>query len=109
MRVPLRLAQWEPCKDEDRNVATAGELSTTAITLAASVGEKSGLVLAVLHRMDCYATAAVAALERYATIARILLVILLQSSRSTFSRGSLLSFFAFKESMLGTPISVLGG
>src|SRR5262249_10389499 len=33
----------------------------------------------------------------------------LQSSRSTFSRGSLLSFFAFKEGMLGIPISVLGG
>ena len=40
---------------------------------------------------------------------RILLVNPLQSSRSTFSRGSLLSFFAFKEGMLGTPISVLGG
>src|SRR6266568_2555601 len=34
---------------------------------------------------------------------------LLQSSRSTFSRGSFLSFFAFKEGMSGTPISVLGG
>src|SRR5438445_1783001 len=33
----------------------------------------------------------------------------LQSSRSTFSRDSFLSFFAFKEGMLGTPISVLGG
>jgi hypothetical protein len=33
----------------------------------------------------------------------------LQSSRSTFSRGSLFSFCAFKEGMLGTPISVLGG
>jgi hypothetical protein len=32
---------------------------------------------------------------------------LLQRSRSTFSRGSFLSFFAFKEGMLGTPISVL--
>jgi putative ABC transport system substrate-binding protein len=41
--------------------------------------------------------------------ARILLVNLLQSSRSTFSRGNLLSFFAFQEGMLGTPISVLGG
>ena len=41
--------------------------------------------------------------------ARILLVNLLQSSRSTFSWGSFLSFFAFKEGMLGTPISVLGG
>ena len=40
---------------------------------------------------------------------RILLANLLQSSRSTFSWGSLLSFFAFKEGMLGTPISVLGG
>jgi hypothetical protein len=40
---------------------------------------------------------------------RILLVNLLQSSRSTFSRENLLSFFAFKEGMLGTPISVLGG
>src|SRR4030095_13786210 len=39
----------------------------------------------------------------------ILLANLLQSSRSTFSRGSFLSFFAFKEGMLGTPISVLGG
>jgi hypothetical protein len=34
---------------------------------------------------------------------------LLQSSRSTFSWGSFLSFFAFKEGMLSTPISVLGG
>jgi hypothetical protein len=33
----------------------------------------------------------------------------LQSSRSTFSRGSFLSFFAFQEGMLGTPISLLGG
>ena len=41
--------------------------------------------------------------------ARILLANLLQSSRSTFSWGSFLSFFAFKEGMLGTPISVLGG
>jgi hypothetical protein len=40
---------------------------------------------------------------------RILLVNPLQSSRSTFSRGSLFSFFAFNEGMLGTPISVLGG
>ena len=39
----------------------------------------------------------------------ILLVNPLQSSRSTFSQGSLLSFFAFKEGVLGTPISVLGG
>jgi hypothetical protein len=39
---------------------------------------------------------------------RILLANLLQSSRSTFSRGSLLNFFAFKEGMLSTPISVLG-
>jgi transposase len=41
--------------------------------------------------------------------ARILLVNPLHSSRSTFSWGSLLSFFAFQEGMLGTPISVLGG
>jgi hypothetical protein len=34
---------------------------------------------------------------------------LLQSSRSTLSRGSFLSFLAFKEGMLSTPISVLGG
>ena|SRR2546429_5784701 len=33
----------------------------------------------------------------------------LQSSRSTLSRGSFLSFLAFKEGMLSTPISVLGG
>jgi hypothetical protein len=39
----------------------------------------------------------------------ILLANLLQSSRSTFSWGSFLSFFAFQEGMLGTPISVLGG
>jgi toxin-antitoxin system PIN domain toxin len=43
------------------------------------------------------------------TYYRILLANPLQSSRSTFSRGSLFSFFAFKEGMLGTPISVLGG
>ena len=40
---------------------------------------------------------------------RILLANLLQSSRSTFSRGSLLSFFAFKAGILGAPISVLEG
>jgi len=39
----------------------------------------------------------------------ILLVNPLQSSRSTFSRGSFLSFFAFKEGMSGTPSAVLGG
>jgi hypothetical protein len=39
----------------------------------------------------------------------ILLANLLQSSTSTFSRGSFLSFFAFKEGMLGTPISVRRG
>ena len=40
---------------------------------------------------------------------RILLANLLQSSRSTFSWGSFPSFFAFKEGMLGTQISALGG
>jgi hypothetical protein len=40
---------------------------------------------------------------------RILLANLLQRSRSTFSRGNLRSFFAFKEGMLGTLILVLGG
>jgi hypothetical protein len=40
---------------------------------------------------------------------RILLANLLQSSRSTFSWGSFLSFFAFKAGMLDTPISALGG
>ncbi len=40
---------------------------------------------------------------------RILLANLLQSSRRTFPRGSLRSFFAFKEGMLGTSISVLEG
>ena len=40
---------------------------------------------------------------------RILLANPLQSSKSTFSRGRFLSFFAFKEGMLGTPISELGG
>src|SRR5439155_15628841 len=34
----------------------------------------------------------------------ILLANLLQSSKSTFSRGSWLSFFAFKDGMLGTPV-----
>src|SRR5438067_3476692 len=38
-----------------------------------------------------------------------LLANLLQSSRSTLSRGSFLSFLAFKEGRLSTPISVLGG
>ena len=40
---------------------------------------------------------------------KILLANLLQSSRSTFSRGSLLSFSTFKEGMWSTPISVLEG
>jgi hypothetical protein len=39
----------------------------------------------------------------------ILLANPLQSSKSAFSRGRFLSFFAFKEGMLGTPISVRGG
>ena len=39
----------------------------------------------------------------------ILLANLLQSSRRTFSWGSFLSFFAFKEGMLSTPISVRRG
>jgi hypothetical protein len=34
---------------------------------------------------------------------------LLQSSKSTFSWESFLSFFAFKEGMLDTQISALGG
>jgi hypothetical protein len=41
--------------------------------------------------------------------ARILLANLLQRSRSTFSWGSFLSFFAFKEGILDTQISALGG
>ena len=40
---------------------------------------------------------------------RILLVNLPQSARSTFSCEGFLSFFAFKEGMLSTPISALGG
>src|SRR5215470_857869 len=40
---------------------------------------------------------------------QILLANLLQSSRSTFSRGSCLSFFAFQEGILSTPISALRG
>jgi hypothetical protein len=39
----------------------------------------------------------------------ILLANLLQRSRSTFSWGSFLSFFAFKEGILDTQISALGG
>jgi hypothetical protein len=41
--------------------------------------------------------------------ARILLANLLQSSRSTFSWGNFLSFFAFKEGRLGTQILALWG
>jgi hypothetical protein len=37
--------------------------------------------------------------------ARILLVILLQSSKSTFLWGNFPSFFAFKEGMLGRVIA----
>src|SRR5215475_14853131 len=40
---------------------------------------------------------------------RILLVNLLQSSRSTFSRGSFLSFFAFQEGMRDRQTSALLG
>src|SRR5262245_6884611 len=54
-------------------------------------------------------TGVVRQLDGGACNGRILLVNPHQSSRSTFSQGSLLSFFAFKEGMLGTPISVLGG
>jgi hypothetical protein len=42
-------------------------------------------------------------------IGGILLANPLQSSKSTFSWGNFLSFFAFKEGMSSTPISVLGG
>jgi hypothetical protein len=48
-------------------------------------------------------------LNKRTKTARILLANLLQSSRSTLSRGSFLSFLAFKEGMLSTPISILGG
>ena len=41
--------------------------------------------------------------------ARILLANLLQRSRSTFSWGSFLSFFAFQEGMLDTQTLALGG
>ena len=50
-----------------------------------------------------------APLAAYAENGRILLVNLLQSSRSTFSYEGFLSFFAFKEGMLDTQISALGG
>src|SRR5262245_61635296 len=40
---------------------------------------------------------------------RILLANLLQSSRSTFSRGNFPSCFAFQEGMWDTPMSALGG
>jgi hypothetical protein len=40
---------------------------------------------------------------------RILLVNLLQRSRSTFSWGSFLSFFAFQDGILDTQISARGG
>jgi hypothetical protein len=46
-------------------------------------------------------------LSRYTVNARILLANLLQSSRSTFSRGSFPSFFAFKEGMWDPQISAL--
>src|SRR5215217_2115301 len=44
-----------------------------------------------------------------ASSVRILLANLLQSSMSTFSWRSFLSFFAFKAGMLDTQISALGG
>src|SRR5438552_5928302 len=40
---------------------------------------------------------------------RVHYINLLPSSRSTLSRESFISFLAFKEGMLSTPISVLGG
>lgn len=46
---------------------------------------------------------------RFVSQKGILLANLLQGSRSTFSRGSFLSFFAFQEGMWDTQISVLGG
>src|SRR5438270_13156965 len=47
--------------------------------------------------------------DRHFLSERILLANLLQSSRSTLSRGSLLSFLAFKEGMLGETIASLPG
>ena len=47
--------------------------------------------------------------ETRSGIVRILLANLLQSSSSTFPWGNLLSFFAFQEGMLGTPIGTLEG
>ena len=46
---------------------------------------------------------------RLSSIVRILLANLLQNSKSTSSWRSFLSFFVFKEGMLDTPISALGG
>jgi hypothetical protein len=40
---------------------------------------------------------------------RVHYINLLQSSSSTFPWGNLLSFFAFQEGMLGTPIWTLEG
>ncbi len=47
--------------------------------------------------------------QRSLTNGRILLVNLLQSSRSTFSWGSFLSFFAFKKGVSDTQVSASGG
>jgi hypothetical protein len=54
-------------------------------------------------------TGACATLSAVAKKAGILLVNLLQRSRSTFSWGSFLSFFAFKDGILDTQIAALGG
>ena len=54
-------------------------------------------------------TGIVGHIRPYANNGRILLVNLFQSSKSTCSRGSFFNFFAFKEGMLGTQSSALGG
>ena len=103
---PLLRRIPKPCEDMGRHENIAPGPSWTVVIFA----QPSPLVHTVTASGFCTAPGRVIGhISPYPHNGRILLVILLQSSSSAFSRGNLLSFLAFKKGMLGTPISVLGG
>jgi hypothetical protein len=91
------VGQKTPCPDAVRT----GRLKTSRLTTNATL-------ICVLSFRARFGTK-IGLLVMCTDNGRILLVILLQRSRSTFSWGSFLSFFAFKDGILDTQISALGG
>src|SRR4029434_7822880 len=82
-------------------------LHTPSQHCAESSRHVANLAWIVALRFCVWCAGTIAVQERCTENGRILLANLLQSSRSTFSRGSFLSFFAFKEGMWDTQISAL--